>query len=93
MLVNALGFIPFGFLLAWVLGSGSRLTGGRILIVVIIVSGLLSGAIEVSQAWLPARTSSVLDLILNISGAACGAIIHRLVLVTTNRSRILKAAD
>jgi len=93
MLVNALGFMPFGFLLAWVLGSGSRLTGGRMLIVVIIISGLLSGAIEVSQAWLPARTSSMLDLILNISGAACGAIIHRLVLATTNRSRILKAPD
>jgi hypothetical protein len=30
---------------------------------------------------------------LNISGAACGAIIRRLVLVTTNRSRILKAPD
>ncbi|MBT8459977.1 MAG: VanZ family protein [Boseongicola sp.] len=73
MLVNALGFMPFGFLLAWVLASGSRLTGGRLVIVVIIVSGLLSGAIEVSQAWRPARTSSMLDLILNISGAACGA--------------------
>ena len=93
MLVNVLGFVPFGFLLAWVLGSGSRLTGGRMLIVVIVVSGLFSGAIEMSQAWLPARTSSMLDLILNISGAACGAIIHRLVLVTTNGSRILKAPD
>jgi VanZ family protein len=93
MMVNAVGFMPFGFLLAWVLASGSRLTGSRVLIVVIIVSGLLSGAIEVSQAWLPARTSSLLDLILNISGAACGAIIHRLVLVTTNRSRNLKAPD
>ncbi len=70
MMVNALGFMPFGFLLAWVLGSGSRLTGGRMLIVVIVVSGVLSGAIEVSQAWLPARTSSMLDLIFNISGAA-----------------------
>jgi len=93
MMVNAVGFMPFGFLLAWVLASGSRLTGSRVLIVVIIVSGLLSGAIEVSQAWLPTRTSSLLDLILNISGAACGAIIHRLVLVTTNRSRNLKTPD
>jgi hypothetical protein len=93
MMVNALGFMPFGFLLAWVLGSRSRLTGGRTLIVVIIVSGLLSGAIEVSQAWLPSRTSSMLDLILNVSGAACGAIIHRLLVVTTNRSRIRKDPD
>jgi VanZ family protein len=89
MIVNVLGFMPFGFLLAWVLGSGSRLTGGRMLIVVVIVSGLLSGVIEVSQAWLPARRSSMLDLILNVSGAACGAIIHRLVY----RSRVLKARD
>ena len=93
MLVNALGFMPFGFLLAWVLGSRSRLTGGRVLIVVMTLSGLLSGAIEVSQAWLPARTSSMLDLILNISGAVCGAMIHSLVLVTTKRSRIPKAPD
>ena len=93
IVINALGFMPFGFLLAWVLGSGSRLTGCRLLIVVIVVSGLLSGAIEVSQAWLPARTSSMLDLILNISGGACGATIHHLVLGGTNRSRTLKDPD
>jgi VanZ family protein len=93
MWINVLGFMPFGFLLAWVLGSGSRFTSGRVLLLVIVVSSLLSGAIEVSQAWLPARTSSILDLILNVSGAACGAIIHRLGVVTTHRSRILKARD
>ena len=93
MWINALGFMPFGFLLAWVLGSGSRFTSGRTFLLVIIASGLLSGAIEVSQAWLPARTSSILDLILNVSGAACGAIIHRLGVVTANRSRTLNARD
>jgi len=93
MWINALGFMPFGFLLAWVLGSGSHLTSGRTFLLVIIASGLLSGAIEVSQAWLPARTSSILDLILNVSGAACGAIIHRLGVVTANRSRTLNARD
>ncbi len=88
MWVNALGFMPFGFLLAWVLGSGSRSTSGRVLMLVIVASGLLSGAIEVSQAWMPARTSSLLDLILNVSGAASGAIIHRLVsLARTNALR------
>ncbi len=85
--------MPFGFLLAWVLGCDSRSSSGRALLLVIVVSTLLSGAIEVSQAWLPARTSSILDLILNVSGAACGAIIHRLGVATTNRSRLPKARD
>ena len=93
MWINVLGFMPFGFLLAWVLGCDSRFSSGRAFLLVIIVSSLLSGAIEVSQAWLPARTSSILDLILNVSGAACGAVIHRLGVATTNRSRIPKASD
>jgi glycopeptide antibiotics resistance protein len=42
---------------------------------VVLCSGLLSGSIELTQAWLPARTSSLLDLLLNISGGGCGAVV------------------
>ena len=75
LLVNLLGFIPFGYLLSlwWSNRGNTRIS----LLVVCLCSALLSASIEFSQAWIPARDSNLLDFLLNISGALAGAGLHR----------------
>jgi hypothetical protein len=72
VVVNLLGFIPFGFAFAWFLGSRSR--SKRSVILRTVVAGLLlSFVIELAQVWLPSRDSSMLDLLLNTLGTLLGA--------------------
>ena len=75
LLVNLLGFIPFGYLLSlwWSNRRNKRIS----LFMVCFCSALLSGSIECSQAWIPARDSNLLDFLLNILGALAGAGLHR----------------
>jgi hypothetical protein len=70
--VNLLGFIPFGFLIAIILGKSvrSKLT---VFLLATAVGFVLSFAIELAQAWIPSRDSSKLDLLLNTAGTAVGA--------------------
>ena len=70
---NLLGFMPFGFLLAWVLAPSRRVGAGGRFVIAILVAGGVSLAIEWAQAYLPSRHSSILDLALNTAGAALGA--------------------
>ncbi|MFV0436126.1 MAG: VanZ family protein [Desulfopila sp.] len=80
MTLNLLGFLPLGALLyarlrlpsgspGWRLSPGFR---------TVLLSGLLSLFIELAQGWLPNRSSSQLDLLLNILGAAIGVGLVRL---------------
>ena len=75
LLVNLLGFMPFGYLLSlwWSNRANKRIN----LIMVCFCSALLSASIEFSQAWIPTRDSNLLDFLLNISGALAGAGLHR----------------
>lgn len=72
IVVNVLGYLPFGFLWATVLQN--RL--GRIAAIpaVIVLGALLSGAMETTQNYLPTRVPSNLDLAGNTLGALLGAI-------------------
>ena len=75
LLVNLLGFIPFGYLLSlWLSNRGNKRIN---LFMVCFWSALLSASIEFSQAWIPTRDSNLLDFLLNISGALAGAGLHR----------------
>ena len=75
LLVNLLGFIPFGYLLSlWLSNRGHKRIN---LFMVCFCSALLSASIEFSQAWIPTRDSNLLDFLLNISGALAGAGLHR----------------
>jgi len=71
--LNVLGFMPLGFLLSATLadlGGNFRKYG------VVITVGLcliMSLSIEIVQAWLPLRDSSLLDLILNVFGGWIGS--------------------
>ena len=73
--LNALGFVPLGFMLA---ASFSRDTRTRtVLIFATVLCALLSFTLELSQNYLPTRFASNVDLATNILGGAVGAVIGR----------------
>lgn len=78
ILVNVAGFMPLGFILfaAMVLldGIGDR-TG---MFITIMIAFLFSLTIEIAQAWIPSRDSSILDLTLNTLGSGAGALLFYL---------------
>ena len=72
IIVNVLGFVPLGFLFAFWRGqvNGSRRWGSYVFAV--LIGALVSLAIEVTQAFIPARDSSLIDVLCNITGAISG---------------------
>jgi hypothetical protein len=80
MLLNTVGFIPLGAVwygfLACFSGGLSRYKKTA----AVVVCLLLSLAIELGQAWIPTRVSSLMDLILNTFGAWVGAFLMGLLL-------------
>ena len=70
--VNFIGFMPFGAAVAIVLRS-SRRSSCRIIFITLFVGFALSLTIELTQAWMPSRDSSLRDLLLNTAGAPLGA--------------------
>jgi VanZ family protein len=78
MVMNITGFIPMGFLLNALLGYGRVRNLKNRLLLVMLACGAVSLTIEVAQAWIPSRSSQMLDLILNTLGAGIGVILHSL---------------
>jgi VanZ family protein len=79
MWVNFTGFIPLGFLLIATLSRLEGFRGRRALLTALIGSFLFSFGIETAQVWIPYRHSSMLDLILNTLGGACGALLFQMI--------------
>jgi len=75
LVVNILGFVPFGFLIYLRLLQSRSLRWDSSMLLAVIVGFVLSLAIELTQAWLPGRDSSMSDLIANTFGTAVGAAI------------------
>lgn len=75
MVLNFTGFIPMGFLLSALMWHGRRTVAKRLLLV-LLACGAVSLGIELAQAWIPSRSSQMLDLILNTLGAGAGVLIH-----------------
>jgi VanZ family protein len=48
----------------------------RRLLIAMLVCGVISLTIEIAQAWIPSRSSQMLDFILNTLGAGGGVILH-----------------
>ncbi len=69
---NLLLFIPFGFLIASCVPGGKRAI--RPLVLACAAGLCLSGGVEILQAWIPGRFSSLLDVFLNGWGALLGGI-------------------
>ena len=68
--VNFIGFMPFGAALAIVLRPRAP---RRIILITLFIGFALSLTIELTQAWMPSRDSSLRDLLLNTAGAPLGA--------------------
>ena len=91
--LNLVGFIPFGFILSATLFKfGGTFEKNNVLITVVLCF-TLSLIIEILQAWIPSRSSHMLDLILNTLGAFMGTIIYRFFFVRIHRKRGMKAGD
>jgi VanZ family protein len=72
IVVNVLGFLPFGFcffLHRRSLGPDQWAVNA---LLVVLAGAVVSLTIEVIQAWLPNRTSSVSDLLANTAGTLLG---------------------
>jgi len=78
MVINLTGFFPMGFLLSALLGYWQQRPFRKRLLSVMLVCGAISLTIELAQAWIPSRSSQMLDLILNTLGGGIGVACHGL---------------
>ncbi len=76
MVINITGFIPMGFLLSTLLWHMRGYAFTRRLLIAMLVCSVISLTIEIAQAWIPSRSSQMLDFILNTLGAGAGVIFH-----------------
>ena len=76
LLINLLGFIPIGVAYAMFF-SRRAVFDTRAALWAVAFGALLSLTIELAQAWVPSRNSSLLDLVLNTIGAVSGAMLYR----------------
>lgn len=71
VLVNVLGYVPMGLLLAWALSLRRGLLTP--IVSAIVLTSVLSLSMEEAQTYLPSRVPSNLDWLLNTAGGAIGA--------------------
>lgn len=72
-LLNVIGFIPLGFLYFLERVKAGKKSLPRSATEAVMLGVALSLAVELTQAWLPTRDSSMADLIANTAGALTGA--------------------
>lgn len=72
IVINFLGFIPLGFFLGALWADCGRAADRRSLFLTVGFCFVLSLGIELAQAWIPSRSSQMLDLMLNTLGGATG---------------------
>ena len=72
--LNLFGFIPLGFLLVALLADGTQPNRLSTLATALAIGFALSASIELAQAWIPSRSSSLLDLLLNVAGTGVGGV-------------------
>jgi hypothetical protein len=90
VLVNIGGFIPFGFLFGVYLSSVRPV--GRPILKTILLGATVTLLIEITQAWLPTRDSSMTDVLMNISGTGVGALLQRVKPIRWVYDRVLTTA-
>ena len=79
IIVNIIGFIPLGFVLSITLFKFNITSEKRVVLMTVASCFILSLTIEIVQAWMPSRSSNMLDLMSNTSGALIGAVIYQLI--------------
>ena len=75
--INILGFMPFGFFVTAWLWRAKNLPAPRVYGICILLGFCMSLAIEIVQAYLPTRGSSVIDVVSNTLGTAAGAFLFK----------------
>lgn len=75
LVINLFGFIPFGLVASAKLSKKSAGFNLHHVAIVVLFGFFLSLTIELTQAWLPSRSSDIMDLLLNTSGAMAGAVL------------------
>jgi hypothetical protein len=88
-IVNLIGFIPFSFILSATLIRAGGVFKKRGVLITIAFCFMVSLALEVLQAWMPSRSSSMLDLVLNTLGAWIGAMSCRFFLKAAGIQRFI----
>jgi len=73
--INILGFMLFGFIVYRYRGLVKSDARGRNVVWAVCAGAAISLAIELTQVWLPNRTSSATDLITNTLGTFLGALL------------------
>jgi hypothetical protein len=91
VLINIGGFIPFGFLFGVYLSSVRPVR--RPILTTILLGAGVTLFIEITQAWLPTRDSSMTDVLMNISGTAVGALLQRVRPIRWVYDRVLTVFD
>ncbi len=74
IVLNFVGFMPFGIAFALILRTSPQ-SHFKTLLLTTVAGLALSLIIELTQAWIPSRDSSLRDLLLNTAGAPAGALI------------------
>ncbi len=74
ILINLFGFIPLGFILVSVIKEYCTMSLKQVVLISVLFCFFTSLFIEVTQAWIPSRSSQSLDLILNTVGGFLGAL-------------------
>ena len=73
--INILGFAPFGFFLSAWLRQTDRISAPLVFGITILLGFCLSLTVELIQAYLPTRDSSLMDVISNTLGTAIGILL------------------
>ncbi len=73
IILNIMGFIPLGFFLCSLLLHLHEHDRAKVVFYTFFICFLISIFIEILQAWIPGRSSSMFDLVLNSFGAIIGA--------------------
>ncbi len=82
--INIAGFIPFGFILSFLLYTVKKTSGPIMYLTAILSGGTISLTIELLQVYLPTRSSQMSDLIFNILGTVLGVALFRFIVHKSN---------
>jgi VanZ family protein len=77
IITNILGFIPFGFFFSALLLNYTRMKRLPVYLIIVLLGTGISFAIELTQAYLPTRDSSLTDVVMNSTGTVLGIITFR----------------
>ncbi len=77
--INITGFIPFGFILSFLLYTVRKTSASKMYLTAILSGGAISLTIELLQVYLPTRSSQMSDLIFNTLGTILGVALFRFI--------------